>query len=304
MWRIIFQVQLNGNWLAQIDMKHTCKHCGTPYSPGQGTGAFCCSGCEQVYRLIHDEGFDEYYDLQDRVGRPLRAEPFAHRDLSWAAGLQSAAEADGVAPELRLRVGGMSCLGCVWLIERLGKRAPGVRSAQVSLARQCLRLSWTPGLFDLTALIGELQRFGYHADPFAESSAPPVSPLAWRTILCAIFAANSLLLAIPQLLGLDGFVYADLFFLLSLLFVVLSFSVGGAAFIISAWRAVRMPRLGYDVLAGAIVVGVLLLAVLVPMFQPGMEVRAWIFSASVFLLLLGQWLQVSFLQRRSAEEDS
>jgi Cu2+-exporting ATPase len=279
-------------------MEATCKHCATPYRSGEGAGAFCCSGCEQVYRLIWDEGLDEYYHLQDRVGHPLRESPFARSDLPWAPALQAEAEGADSTAELRLRVGGMSCLGCVWLIERLARRAPGVSSARVQLEAHGMRLSWRVGAFDLNALAQELQRFGYNVEPFTGASSQPVSALAWRVLLCAVFAGNSLLLAIPQLMELDAFMYADLFFLLSLLFAGLSFAVGGALLILSGWRALRRLRFSSDVLAGATTICFLLLAVVVPLFYSGMELQPWKFSACVFLLLFGQWLRLTWLNKR------
>jgi Cu2+-exporting ATPase len=283
-----------------VHMEATCQHCGTPYRPREGTGVFCCSGCEQVYRLIRDEGLDEYYHLQDRVGRPLRESPFARNDLPWAPALQAEAEAVGAGSpaELRLRVGGMSCLGCVWLIERLARRSPGVHSARVQLEAHSMHLSWRAGALDLHALAQELQRFGYHVEPFTGAISQPVSALAWRVLLCAVFTGNSLLLAIPQLMELDAFVYVDLFFLLSLLFAGLSFAVGGALLILSAWRALWRLRFSFDVLAGATVICFLLLAVVVPLFHSGMELQPWKFSACVFLLLLGQWLRRTWLNKR------
>jgi P-type Cu2+ transporter len=279
-----------------LRMNDTCKHCGTSYRSGEVAGGFCCSGCEHVYRLIRDEGFDEYYKLQDQVGRPLRKTPFSHRELLWVGPLQASAETNSTAPELRLRIGGMSCLGCVWLIERLSRRTAGVSIARVSLEGQSLHLCWRAGELNLKVLVEELQRFGYRAEPLEWGALRPVSALAWRVILCGIFAGNSLLLAMPQFMGLDGFVYADLFFLLSLLFAGLIFAVGGALFILSAWRSLRCLRVSYDVFAGVFVLGSLLFAVVVPLFDSEIEVQFWRFSLCVFLFLFGQWLYL-FIRR-------
>ncbi|MDP4879119.1 MAG: heavy metal translocating P-type ATPase metal-binding domain-containing protein, partial [Opitutales bacterium] len=51
-------------------MRIFCKHCGTRYPDFTGHGDFCCGGCEQVYRLIRDEGLEGFYSLRDRVGEP------------------------------------------------------------------------------------------------------------------------------------------------------------------------------------------------------------------------------------------
>ena len=47
-----------------------CDHCGLPVPSNlirEGEEKqFCCSGCQQVYEILHDWGFDEFYERVDR----------------------------------------------------------------------------------------------------------------------------------------------------------------------------------------------------------------------------------------------
>ncbi|MGB1260537.1 MAG: heavy metal translocating P-type ATPase metal-binding domain-containing protein, partial [Akkermansiaceae bacterium] len=41
-----------------------CVHCSNPLEVSQEASGFCCTGCEFVYQLIHDEGLENFYDLK------------------------------------------------------------------------------------------------------------------------------------------------------------------------------------------------------------------------------------------------
>ena len=66
-----------------------CKHCGTPSPEGS---EFCCAGCAYVFRIIHDEGLDDYYKIKDEVTVPADAALGQSRDMGWLTSLQAEAE--------------------------------------------------------------------------------------------------------------------------------------------------------------------------------------------------------------------
>jgi len=279
-------------------MKCTCKHCGTIFRAGQGRGEFCCAGCEQVYHLIRDEGLGAYYDLQNNPGRPLEGTPFeAEGDYAWAEKLQMQTEGRTSCPELRVRVDGMFCLGCIWLIERLAQREPGCFMARASLENRSLHLKWKGGEFNLKRLVKALGRFGYRVEPGATAGRAVLSTLAWRVILCFVFAVNALMLQLPQWLGLKDFAYADLFSLLALVCVVMSSVIGCAHFIVPAGRSLRMGRIHFDLLP-ALGLGLYFLwAVLSSVFSLEPNSASWAFPVLVFITLGSRWLQEQYWQR-------
>src|SRR3954462_13904294 len=101
--------------------KLTCRHCGAPLIDARmRASGFCCSGCSYVFRLVHEHGLAGYYQIKDDVTAPADAAVFQPRDFGWLEAAQLRAEKiPGSVPELTLDVQGISCAGCVWLIERV-----------------------------------------------------------------------------------------------------------------------------------------------------------------------------------------
>ncbi len=278
----------------------TCRHCGTPFREGAGSGDFCCSGCEYVHRLIREEGFDRYYDLRDRTTAPVQSAPFIARDLEWVADLQAGAEAAAGTGTARaeLDLQGISCVGCVWLIDKLFRRRPGAAGADIDAQRGRMVLRWQPGGFQLLPFVEEIQRFGYLAGPARAGGRGDASLLVWRIGLCAVFALNGMLFALPGYLGMgEGFEYARLFDLLSLAFATLSLAVGGSYFIVRAWAALRagVPHIDLPIALGVLLAYAGSLAGWA--FGDSSFVYFDFVSVFVFLMLAGRWVQEAAVER-------
>ena len=125
-----------------------CIHCGTPFRPTPDRPEFCCAGCQYVLGLLHDRGLERYYDLRDGVGMPVGSQVFHARDTGWLKALQEAEEAAGRS-RLRLGIQGISCVGCVWLLERLFRERAGAVGSRVNASAGLIDLEWEPGRCDL-----------------------------------------------------------------------------------------------------------------------------------------------------------
>lgn len=62
-----------------------------------------------------------------------------------------------------LKVGGMSCGGCVGSVTRVLKGLPGVVDAQVSLERGEAKVSFDPAVANVVQLKGAIENAGYEA---------------------------------------------------------------------------------------------------------------------------------------------
>ena len=149
-----------------------CRHCGSPL-PTEATRAagFCCGGCAYVFRVVTEGGLDRYYSLKDRVIAPAGSALFQPRDYGWLEEMQqeaeSAAQVAGVGgpgdkaavrpAEMVLDLQGISCVGCVWLIEKLFDREPGARRIEINAQLGRIRLRWNPGEFEATRFARTLQ---------------------------------------------------------------------------------------------------------------------------------------------------
>lgn len=261
-------------------MSQTCKHCGSRYDTREGRGEFCCAGCAQVYELIQGGGLGEYYRQQDQVGQPVGDRAFAHPDHVSIKKLQEQAES-GADAEVVLPLKGMSCLGCVWLVEQLCRRQPGVFFARVGLETGRLSLKWQPGVFDLCALADELQAFGYQISGEAASPAYALSPLAMRFWLSLVFSVNGILLMLAAEADIGGVGLGPLYKLLVVLCLLFTLLIGGGVFLKTAWGALRLRRVHRDLLPASLLLAILTWTLFSMLFS-----TAWIWPASLYFILL------------------
>ena len=277
-----------------------CRHCGAPLIDAQmqRTG-FCCAGCSYVHRLVNEHGLSGYYRIKDAVTVPADAAVFQPRDYAWLESAQEEAEAAPNIPELVLEIQGISCAGCVWLIERLFQQQEGARDITVNAQLGTLRMRWIRGAFSATAFARKLQAFSYLVGQAGEEAPESESRgLVRRIGLCAAFTLNVMLFSLPSYFGMERtFVYARLFGLLSLGFGTLSFLVGGSYFLNRAVRALREGSLHIDLPIALGIVGAY-----------GGSMVGWLtgddrfiyfdfVSTFIFLMLVGRWAQVSAVER-------
>jgi Cu2+-exporting ATPase len=268
---------------------------------------FCCAGCAYVFRLVHESGLGGYYRLKDEVTAPADAAVFQARDYAWLEAAQRAAETEAATPssrsqpipELTLDVQGISCVGCVWLIERVFLQQAGARDIVVNAQYGTMRLRWTRGEFSAVEFARKLQAFGYLAGPAGAAVAEPESRgLVKRIGLCAAFAMNVMLFAFPTYFGMDHtFEYARLFGLLSLLFGTLSFLVGGIYFLSRAVRALREGAMHIDLPISIGILGAYAGSLYGWVAGEERFVYFDFVSAFILLMLIGRWAQVAAVER-------
>ena len=288
-----------------------CRHCGSPLLTASArTTGFCCAGCAYVHRLVAAGGLDQYYRLRDRVIAPADRALFQPRDYGWLATRQREAEGavagvgdpgqNARAPELVLDLQGISCVGCVWLIERLFEREPGALRIEINAPLGRLRPRWAAGRFDAGHFARTLQSFSYFVGPpGAEPAAPPESrELAKRIGLCAAFALNVMLFTLPTYFGMTAaFAYARLFGTLALVFGTLSFLAGGTYFLGRALGAIRDRALHIDLPIALGIAGAYTGSVY-GWFAGDTRAVYFDFVASfILLMLIGRWAQVAAVER-------
>ncbi len=146
-----------------------CLHCGLPIAADAPSDdhRFCCSGCHAAYQLISGEGLDEYYELRRRFSdRPEAAvdpELAAHSfvDLDAPRFHQQHVQAlSGGRLQATLRLHGIHCAACVWLLERLPQIQPGVIDAHVNLAKSTIELVWQAEQVKLSQIAHQIARLG------------------------------------------------------------------------------------------------------------------------------------------------
>jgi Cu2+-exporting ATPase len=278
-----------------------CRHCGAPLiDERMRASGFCCAGCSYVYRLVHEQGFAGYYRIKDDITAPADAAVFQPRDYSWLAEAQHGAEAaDTKIPELMLDVQGISCAGCVWLIERVFQQQPGARGIFVNAQYGSMRLRWVRGEFSAPEFARKLQALGYLAGPAGQLAAEPESRgLVRRIGLCAAFAMNAMLFSLPAYFGMErSFEWAGLFGVLSLAFGTLSLLVGGTHFLGRAVHALRERAMHIDLPISIGIVGAYAGSLYGWIVGDERYVYFDFVSAFILLMLVGRWAQVAAVER-------
>ena len=276
-----------------------CIHCGTPFLVTPERPDYCCAGCQFVHDLIVNNGLQKFYDLQDGVTFPVKSLVFQKRDYSWLEELAKAANSTGgTTASLSLELQGISCIGCVWLIEKLFERKPGALGAQVNPTLGQLHLRWNLDEIDLVQFAHELQSFGYLLGPPGIAAKSQTGPLIKRLGLCAAFAMNAMLFTLPNYLGMkQSFAYAPLFNDLALFFSTLSFLVGGTYFFERTWHSLRNRVLHIDL---PISLG-LIAAYAASIYAWKVGAMDFVYfdfvSIFTFLMLVGRWMQQSAIDK-------
>ncbi len=280
-----------------------CIHCGTPFTASREDERFCCKGCEFVHELIHDGGFDRYYELRGSgPSKPVRSVPFESHDFSWLVDRVAALEAaspGASAVEGDFSLDGIACIGCVWLVEKLFLRQPGALEGAAHPATGRVHLRWLRGETDLPAFASELVSFGYSLAPRREgNNASEAGKLGARLGLCGAFMLNAMGFTLPVYVGMpDSFAFSGLFQLIALLSATLSMLIGGSYFITRAWKSASlgMAHIDLPIAIGLIVAYAGSIVGWIGRIQ-GLVYFDFI-STFVFLMLGGRYLQLSAMEK-------
>ncbi len=288
--------------------KPACRHCGAPLlDVRMRESGFCCAGCSYVFRLVHEQGLGGYYRIKDEITVPADGAVFEPRDYAWLEEARRAADSACVAagptapkiPELTLGIQGISCAGCVWLIERLFLRQPGARDINVNAQYGTMRLRWLAGKFSAPDFARLIQSFGYVVGPVGVRGAEPESRgLVKRIGLCAAFALNVMLFSLPVYFGMErAFEWAGLFGVLNAGFGTLSVLVGGSYFLARAGRALRARTLQIDLPIAIGIAGGYVGSLYGWLAGEERFVYFDFVSAFIVLMLIGRWAQVAAVER-------
>jgi Cu2+-exporting ATPase len=278
---------------AEVSAKVICRHCDAVFQPTDGRTDFCCAGCEYVYRLIRGQNLDKFYTLRQGTAQPVGSVVFQPRDYRWLEGLGKAAneKADPLAI-LTLDVQGVSCVGCVWLIEKVFKGLTGARSIRVNANTGQIKLRWLKGAFDLVGFARQLQGFGYLLGPAGQAVKRESSRLVVKIGLSAALALNAMLFTLPVYLGMkDDFQFAGLFGVLAFVFASLSLVIGGSYFIRRSILSIKKGVLHIDLPISLGIIAAYAASVYA-WFQGHSEYIYFDFvSTFIFLMLVGRWTQ-------------
>ncbi len=290
-----------------------CLHCGSEVPAGSLAGGdFCCMGCRAAYDMVRGLGLDGYYRRRtiDPRQRPLIPDEDAV-PIDYEAYVRAG---DDGLQSLNLMVDGLHCAACVWLIESVLSRQPGVVSARVNMTTRRLALKWRPG--DETgeatgeSLAATVTGLGYKLMPYDPAVIGRESDRREKELLRAMavagFAAgNVMLLSVSVWAGHYqgmGPATRDLLHWISALIALPAIAYAGVPFFRSALAVLRFGRTNMDVPISLAVI----LAAGMSLHQTAAGAEHAYFDSAVallFFLLVGRYLDVRARGRaRSAAE--
>jgi Cu2+-exporting ATPase len=292
----------------------TCEHCGLPVPAGlieaDAPRQFCCAGCRAVYETIHSCGLDEYYRLLDSADATLSpAAPAGSKFESFDSETFEklyVRSRGGSLKQCELVLEGVTCVACVWLLEKLPGVLDGVVEARLNLRESTLTVTWDAGKLPLSRIAQALDRFGYRPHPPRGGTRKELLRREERRKLIHLGASfalmgNVMLLALALYAGMFGGMeneFWHFFRWISLLLGSVALAWPGATFFRSAYLSLRTRTPNLDVpIALALAAG--WIAGIVNVVIGRGEIYFDSLCVLVFLLLVGRYLQ--FRQQRRVD---
>lgn len=301
-----------------------CFHCGLPVPAGSRyrvaidgqPRAMCCPGCQAVAESIVAAGLGDYYRYRtapSRTAQELVPEALRQLELYDRQEIQQAFV--HVDPhdlrEASLILEGIVCAACVWLNERHIGRLPGVVEFNVNYTTHRARVKWDDSRIHLSGILRAIAAIGYIAHPFDPGRQEEVFKRERRQALRRIAVAGLgmmqvMMLAVALYAGEYQGIDADLARFLRWVSLVIALPVllySARPFFQSAWRDLRLRRLGMDVPVSLAIGGAFAASVWHTVIDAG-EVYFDSVTMFTFFLLTGRYLEMIARHRagQAAEE--
>ena len=303
-----------------------CYHCGLPIPAGVDfiveiggqRRDMCCAGCQAVAQAIVDNGLADYYRHRDAMPEsPREALPqvladlslFDHPDVQRSFVRRAEGAAGEHEQEAALILEGITCAACVWLNESHVRRQPGVTAIDINYTTRRARVRWDERVTRLSAILEAISAIGYRAHPYdigrAEELAQKERKAAlWRLFVAGFGMMQVMMYAVPVYLA-DGDMTPDIEALMRWASLILTIPVIGysaAPFFASAWRDLKLRRVGMDVPVALGVGAAFAASVWATLISAG-EVYFDSVTMFVFFLLSGRYLEMMARQKaaRSVE---
>ncbi len=297
-----------------------CAHCGLPVPASEVHAGeplqFCCGGCRAVHGALHECGLEKYYELraQEKAVESGGAEPafvtgrgFEHLDDERFLAAQTRVDVSGVR-RTELRIDGLRCGACIWLLEAMPRIVRGVIEVRVDSVRGIARIAWQDGVIPLSRIARRFDSLGYQLHAFGDPDAVRRARAANRAWIARIgvagaIASNAMAVAFALYGGMLAEMEAGfrLFFQwCSVGLAVAAVAWPGRIFLANAWAALRSRTPHMDVPVAFALVAALVAGVVATVQGTG-SIYCESVAMLVFLLLVGRFVQYG-RQRKAREQ--
>jgi len=291
-----------------------CTHCGQAMPKSFQTTSvekFCCAGCEAVWLMLHECGLEKYYAMQTAEGsspnRPHRNSSQAYLDhAEFQSRHVQTLDDDRLRAELRLD--GLKCGACLWLLEALPRLERGLMNSRVDLGRSVIALEWVSAQTSLSKIAQRIAALGYQVRPIGTLASRQEwrrQDRIWLIDIAVAGAISGNVMAIAFALYGAQFSWMDdptrqFLQWTSVLLAAIAVLWPGRLFLRNAMNAIRARRPHMDLpIALALAAGLIGGAATTIAGRSGVYFES--ISMLVFLLLVGRFVQ--FRQQRSARHE-
>ncbi len=289
------------------DQASHCFHCGEPVPADCQLTAtikgieqpMCCIGCQAVAQFLADQSHADFY--QYREGKTPGAQvdndtdSWTHLDEPAVFERLTRTTDDGLR-QVTIKVEGMYCSACGWLIQKVLQELPGVRDLQINSVTQNLRIVFDSAQVKLSQLFNQVSRLGYR--PMYQQDNVQQADIARKKQLRQIAVAGFGMMFImtlavplynPESMAQDPGIW-QFFRLTSLLIATIVYFYSGQSFVNNALRDIKNRHLGMDVPVALSISIAYFVSVYISMFAEG-HVYFDSMAMFIFFLLLGRFVE-------------
>lgn len=174
----------------------SCFHCGLPADTAimrtikQQQEVFCCLGCANVAKIIHELGLESFYLQQEKSQQAVTPLQYAQDFYDLVAFQDHYLTHNTPAKKsIHLSAQSIHCAACVWLIEKTLNQLDGVELVRVNLSQKRIYLVWSKAI-SLSTLMVKLASFGYSAIPYEQNQIQASNDIAHKKLLYRISFAS------------------------------------------------------------------------------------------------------------------
>ena len=262
---------------------------------------FCCKGCQGVYHLLKDQGFENFYD---KVGSTTLTPPTSQYEDSENFNSPAfydkfvSVNTDGFS-EVALIIEGIHCSACVWLNEKALHKMDGVISVDINYTNNKAKIVWADDVLKLSSIIDMIRAIGYNAFPYdaslQEVRANKERKEYYLRMAVAIFAAmNVMWVAVAQYAGYFTGIKQDVKTVLNIAEGVLATPVlfySGWIFFRGAYYGIKTKVVNMDLLVATGASLTYIYSIYITLHQRG---EAYFDSVTMIItfVLIGKFLEI------------
>jgi len=296
-----------------LSTKVACNHCHLEFSEDvmikENEHYFCCNGCQGVFHLLSDEGYDSFYSKTGNIKLTPPTQQYEDSSNFNAPAFYDrfVKTTDDKFNQVSLIIEGIHCSACVWLNEKALHNMDGIIEANINFTNNKAHIVWADEILKLSEIIDMIRAIGYDAYPYdaeiQESHANKERKDYYLRMSVAIFASmNIMWIAVAQYAGYFSGMSQDIKTILNVAEWILSTPVlfySGWIFFRGAYYGMKTKIVNMDILVATGASLTYIYSIYITLFKEG---EAYFDSVSMIItfVLIGKFLEV--LSKKNAAD--